>query len=420
MCCSVAGIACEAELEYDLDLAQETQSIVTDSNLLDLLWGFGAGTTGGLGGELYVVNTTQDTGAPGSLRYAIESLSDPVWIVFDPNVFPPDVKTRVELSYALNLDGRDNVTIDGRGSQVALHHATGSTCLGTSDELIRIRSSKNIIITNLIFERTYNNAGDYYGKEQCGDLITVDNPGEPGPGTYYDRIWINQSRFSDCGDSCIDLTYGNQSNRAYVTISRNEFLGGGVSDPSKGMLVNKNSNQPFSIAITLYQNRFYNINQRLPRVANGYARVYNNVFENWTTAGASANLNSRVMLEQNVYRASSSSWLDDAWETSSEGCDPASPTYSTCLPKLWARNNVFWTSSGTCPAPPGGTPNPSATNGACATSSFPACNSAWYYDCAESVSTGKIINVKAMGYQNGLSYLRALAGWRLHSNDVGP
>jgi len=192
---------------------------VTSSNLFNDLWGFGSGTTGGLNGTVYCVESTADDGSPGTLRYGIESLSGDTWIVFDPEHFPPATKTTIALSSRLDLD-RGNLTIDGRGSYVSLRRIVPSGVCGGGDEVILNRGFENIILTHLDFARTYPFDST---KEDCGDLVTIYN--EDPEETHFDNIWINQSDFYDCGDDCVSMAFFSASTRADVTISRNQFLG---------------------------------------------------------------------------------------------------------------------------------------------------------------------------------------------------
>lgn len=377
---------------------------VQDSNLFLDLWGFGGSTTGGLGGDIYVVNSTADSGEEGTLRYAIESLSGPVWIVFHPQIFPPNVQTIIDLQSPLRFSYRNDVTIDGRESYVTLRRVMASPCAGVGGgEVIQIQSSQNIILTHLEYSRLYAGT-DPSDKEACGDIVQLFNdPSEISvPDAYYDRIWINQSNFDDCGDECIGITRYNQFDRAYMTISRNEFLGA-QSVYEKGILAGLEGAEvnPYGVAITLFRNRFYNIPNGLPRMAHGYLHAYNNAFENWGAFGIAATTNTRVILENNVFRSTSSSLKDDAWEVS--GSDSF----------LWANDNLFWTLSGTCPTPPAG------TDPYCETSNFPVCyqeGGPWYYDCPKSYQAWEI--AQSLDFNFWLEHIRFYAGWTHALNDV--
>ena len=87
-------------------------------SLFALREGFGANTTGGLNGEIYVVTNLNDSG-PGSLRFAAQS-DKPLWIIFAPSL----QGQTITLDSTIYLGA--NKTIDGRGSDITLinhrHH----------------------------------------------------------------------------------------------------------------------------------------------------------------------------------------------------------------------------------------------------------------------------------------------------------
>lgn len=378
---------------------------VDSSDLFDQLWGFGGRTTGGLGGTVYVVTRTDDSSVVGTLRYGVETLRGPTWIVFHPAVFPPTTKTTITLSRSLRLTERDNLTIDGRGSYVSLRRVIAEC--GGDNNVIDIESSENLILTHLDFSRTYPTGATPEQKELCGDIISVANDPDDIATKYFDRIWINQSHFYDCGDECIGITHLSSLRRAYLTISRNEFVGVD-SAHEKGLLVGGDTDPDFRIALSLYQNRFANLRQRLPRIANGYLRAYNNVFENWVTAGIGATNNTRVMIEQNVFHVEAATdeaaRKDDAWELGGTATNAS----------ISARNNLWWSYSAnsSCPTPPGG-----SGTGACNTSSFPACSSQggpWYYQCEGE----QMVAITGMSYAQAYYVLRSAVGWKAAPNDV--
>lgn len=424
--------ACEAQTE---DASSTTRrSTVASSSLFEQLWGFGSATTGGLGGEVYTVTSSADTGGVGTLRYGVETLTGPRWIVFDATVFPATTKISILLNSPLRIDDDNgDITIDGRGAYVSLKRdiAAENPSQCNSGEIVTIRSSKNIILTHLDFARTYPSGWSSHQREDCGDFINITNSatnamlcesGYPYNTYWYDRIWINQSDFYDCGDECIGMTRFNCDHRAYVTISRNEFIGigGTLGQDAKGIIVGLDNNSDecddsyeipnFGIAVTMYQNRFYNVRDRLPRITHGYLRAYNNVFENWDSYGILASDYTRVMIEQNVFRGTASDTKNDAWEY--YVCDAKDEWCVVDDPVIWARDNTWWVyNSHPCPSPPGG-----AGTGDCETSSFPACSTEggpWYYDCSD-----QMFNITGWTYSYALSYLRSLPGWKQVENDV--
>lgn len=370
--------------------------------LFNSLKGYAKGTTGGLGGELYNVTRTDDSLEPGTLRYALKVLTGPTWIVFDANVFPPNVKKSIYVDTPLNL--RDNVTIDGRGSYVSIRkiynwqdaqwtrvregvYECDAVSKPSRDmgSIMKIRSAKNIIITHLDFwQKIEGNEPSYAVKDkQCfNDVISIYNTAPDQTTKYFTNIWINQSSFQDCADECIGITRSSSRSRSYITISNNSFKNG-----YKGIVIGIPDDYSYKTAVSIYQNRFVNMKQRMPRVQDAIAHVFNNVYENWGSYGVGAWDSTRVIVEENVFRAISQK--NDPWRR-----------YGTSSSYVWARNNIF-----------AGVSNPSAYE----TSNYPKSHSEggpWYYDDRVATSIFK------RGYSTAISQLRALSGWQNHPNDV--
>jgi pectate lyase len=237
--------------------------------------GFGRGTTGGLGGRVYVVTSTADTEVYGTLHYGVERLVGPRWIVFHPNVFPPAVKTSIDPQRPLNVSGSrsddaNNLTIDGRGSWVSIRRSISwddmeehwfvagtrtpwdpgdETTIAPAYEchekdnvgpIVQIRSAKNIIITHIDFAKVRTGTPpptpsmSVWLDDQCfDDMITVYNGDSERATTYYDRIWINNSEFRNCGDECVTVYSASTAGIiAGVTLSRNLF-----ANTHKGLMI---------------------------------------------------------------------------------------------------------------------------------------------------------------------------------------
>ena len=99
----------------------------------DCAIGFGQGSLGGRGGQIYVVTDSSDHDpahpTPGTLRYAVIQ-EQPLWIIFSSNMA---IKLKHELIF------NSYKTIDGRGANV---HITGNGC-------ITIQFVTHIIIHNI-------------------------------------------------------------------------------------------------------------------------------------------------------------------------------------------------------------------------------------------------------------------------------
>lgn len=148
-------------------------------SLLDRMTGFAkhAGATGGDAALApTVVTNTNDSGA-GSLRDALSHGGR--WIIFDKNVFPPNQEKTITLSSVIQIP--DNITIDGRGSQVRVTTTSAFIFnIGRYDGSGCNSPASNIIIHNI-------KAGPSIGGSQQGDIITI-NPRS-------DRIWIDHVEF---------------------------------------------------------------------------------------------------------------------------------------------------------------------------------------------------------------------------------
>jgi pectate lyase len=381
---------------------------VTQSTLFDELWGFGDGTTGGLGGEPYVVDRTDDADVPGTLRYGVESLTGPTWIVFDPTVFPTNRPTAITLHAPLNL--RSDTTIDGRGAQVLLEKrydwvdATWSqTASGTWEcdavpaptrdmgPMLKLRSVTNVVISHLRLLQTYDGTPPQPGSptpaeldKQCfGDVVSIYNTASDQATRAYDDIWLNHLDFRACGDECVSITRASLLGRAHLTISNNRF-----EDTFKAILLGGANTPAYGIAASLYRNHFVGNSQRQPRVQNAVARVENNVFEDWSLYGIGVFDHTRVLVQQNLALAGSQprqAWL----------------TYSTTDAFLWARDNQLV-----------GLTTPSDYQ----TSSFPQCQQQggpWYHDCST-----PLVDLTQVPPARLVRAARRWAGWRAVPSDI--
>ena len=264
----------------ELDTAAIEQGLT--SNLIDQGFGFGGQATGGASGQLYVVTSTTDDGACGTLRYGVEQMPGATWIVFDPPVFPPTVKKAIYLNARLTVPS--NTTIDGRGSWVSLR-------------------------------RTYDASNIYWTRTSSGTYECNPLAGFPNKGPIVD---IRE-----------------------VTLSSNK-----ITSSNKGISIGSyadaTSTGTIRIAASVYRNRFVSVNRRQPRVEATVAHIYNNVYEDWRSSAVQVHatnedddpviVNSRGLIEHNVFRAVTRN--DNTWVTAELGPDPG-----TTDPQLWARTN---------------------------------------------------------------------------------
>jgi pectate lyase len=256
------------------------------SNLVQSLFqyreGFGAGTTGGLNGDVYTVTNLNDSG-PGSLRFAAEDRSSkPIWIVFDPSL----QGGTITLNSTIYLGA--NRTIDGRGSNITItdHGITIGGNWGASND----------IITGLTIRDVSNSSEDNI------TIYGVNN------------IWVHHVSLSgQNSDGLLDISAGTKN----VTVDWSRF-----SDHNGAMMINsystspdpKNSNSEIlnghqldnyerdkDTHVTLHHNVFDGTIQREPRVVFGEVHMYNNLLKDWGSYAIGASFRAEVLVEGNIF-----------------------------------------------------------------------------------------------------------------------
>src|SRR5262245_59353996 len=135
----------------------------------------------------------------------------------------------------------------------------------------------------------------------------------------------------------------------------------------------------------MYHNRFVTVRQRQPRVTQAIAHVYNNLFEDWLESAITAHADTRVIVEENVFRDKTTT--KDAWVRVKDSSDS----------HLWEKNSLKRTDS---------------ISGTNESSNFPACSAFFWYDCS--------VVTNLSNYEVGRDRIRALAGWKQVTNDVRP
>jgi len=189
-------------------------------------------TTGGEGGQTVIVTTLAE------LTKAVESTS------------PLIIKVKG--------------TITGKGS---VYVKANKSIIGTNDGTLngvglKIFSVSNVIVQNLTIKNVVAGSDD-------NDCINI---------KYSDHIWIDHcDLFADRNngweyyDGLIDIT----KKSSYITISWSK-----LHDTYKAMLLGVSENDKGGIKVTLYNNHFYNLNERVPSMVAGEAHVFNNYFSN--------------------------------------------------------------------------------------------------------------------------------------------
>ena len=233
------------------------------AELLQQREGYGAKTTGGLGGKFIEVTSDQDTG-PGTLRAALkQARKGPTWIRFASDM-------TVVLKSQLRVPS--NTTIDGRGKRVTL-----------LDDGLGVYGSRNVILTHLTIDGRLN---------RITQAVNVANGSRD--------VWVNHLDLSRMSDRLLNVKNGSTD----VTISWTKF-----HNSNKVMLLNnitsknlfKNYERDSQARVTLHHNYFFNTVQRNPRAQFGTFHLFNNLLENWDFYGMSFSLEAKALVEGNIF-----------------------------------------------------------------------------------------------------------------------
>ena len=420
-----------------------TAQTVRSSSLFEQIEGFGSATTGGLGGQVYVVTTRADydplareTPIIGSLRYGVEQLRGPRWVVFDPALFSEarngDLTAVIALSRELRLREGD-ITIDGRaggsggrGRRVVLARSydwadyrpvnDGASCevrrdrdgrpLDNGGGIVTVLNAQNIILTHLTFRQLQRGAPERpVADVECfGDQIGIANryevengvqrPERLQPTNSFDRIWINHSDFTGCGDECIGVTQPSPALVARLSITGNAFrnvrkaiLVGNVGQMLRNRPPRALADQ---IRLTVAKNVFDTVYSRQPRFNSATVHVYNNFYRNWGYGAVDPTDDSRSLIEQNLFETAS---RDPALRAASvnRGNHPGE--------QIWAGRNVY---TGEATDRDADIANPPARRIA----SF------------ATRTASNVLDLAAMPYARAVAQIAASAGWRAEDNDV--
>ena len=216
VCGSTGGLSSRA---LTIETAVDGSLRVTRSQLIDRIDGDASGgTTGGLGGRLYVVDTDRDylpggePPIPGSLRDAIlraRKSRSPAWIAVRGSLRGHEIALKAPLRVP------SDVTLDATCAGVSLVAAPEVMLVG-------IVGVRNVVIAGFRMHKTpYSgeNKGRADGKD-FRDCITVSG--------QVDALAILNNEFGACGDGQIDITsgVGREMPKAggRITVAFNRFL----------------------------------------------------------------------------------------------------------------------------------------------------------------------------------------------------
>ncbi|WP_189332169.1 pectate lyase family protein [Actinoplanes ianthinogenes] len=219
--------------------------------------GFGAGTTGGAGGETVAITSLA--------QLITEAASD------GPKV--------LQLSSVLKGSGSDQVVVSSDKTIVGVGANAGLTGAGIS-----IKKASNVIIRNLKISFALAPV----------DLIAAQKS---------DHIWIDHNELfndtthdKDFYDGMVDLTHATD----FVTVSWNH-----LHDHHKGSLIGHSDSNAAEdtghLRITYGHNWFDNVASRLPRVRFGTVHLYDNLFSNAETSGIHCLMNAQCLVQNNVF-----------------------------------------------------------------------------------------------------------------------
>jgi len=210
-------------------------------------------TTGGRGGQTVTVTTLSDLSkAAGSNA-------------------PMIIKVKG------NINGSGSVYVKSNKSIIGVD---GGTLNGVG---LKVFEVSNIIIQNLTIKNVVAGSDD-------NDCVNI---------KYSDHVWIDHCDFSadrnrgwDYYDGLIDIT----KKSTYITISWSK-----IHDSFKALLLGVSANDKGGIKVTLYNNHFYNLSERVPSLVAGEAHVFNNYFVNVSGYCVGSRIDGIVRTDNNYF-----------------------------------------------------------------------------------------------------------------------
>jgi pectate lyase len=219
--------------------------------------GFGAGTTGGAGGETIAITSLD--------QLITEAASD------GPKI--------LRLSSVLKGSGADQVVVSSDKTIVGVGANAGLTGAG-----IFIKKASNVIVRNL--KISFALAPTDLIAAQKSDHIWID----------HNELFNDTTHDKDFYDGMVDLTHATD----LVTVSWNH-----LHDHHKGSLIGHSDSNAAEdtghLRITYGHNWFDNVASRLPRVRFGTVHLYDNLFTNAETSGIHCLMNAQCLVQNNVF-----------------------------------------------------------------------------------------------------------------------
>lgn len=221
--------------------------------------GFGAGTTGGAGGETVTVTTAS---------------------AFTNAVADSTART-VRVSGKITLASKTLVKIGSNKTILGVGSASGFTGGG-----LAVDKSSNVIIRNLAISKAVGT-----------DAIQIQRGAT--------RVWIDHNDLSsdldhgkDYYDGLLDITHGADA----ITVSWNKF-----HDHYKVSLVGHSDSNAAEdtgkLHATFSHNWFENVNSRLPSLRFGTGHAYDNYFHSVTDSAVHSRMNAQFLAQNNVFES---------------------------------------------------------------------------------------------------------------------
>ncbi|WP_410674390.1 polysaccharide lyase family 1 protein [Amycolatopsis sp. cmx-4-68] len=221
--------------------------------------GFGAGTTGGAGGETVTVTTAS---------------------AFTSAVADATART-VRVSGKIALASKTLVKIGSNKTVLGVGSGSGFTGGG-----LAVDKSSNVIIRNLAISKAVGT-----------DAIQIQRGAT--------RVWIDHNDLSsdldhgkDYYDGLLDITHGADK----ITVSWNKF-----HDHYKVSLVGHSDSNAAEdtgkLHVTYSHNWFENVNSRMPSLRFGTGHAYDNYFHNVTDSAVHSRMNAQFLAQNNVFES---------------------------------------------------------------------------------------------------------------------
>lgn len=241
--------------------------------------GFGAGVTGGQGGQVVTARTGTEIHAAICARPADDT---PLVIMVDGTVTPSNTLKQSGSCNTQNglieLKEISNISLIGVGTNGVLDQ-TG----------IHIRSSSNIIIQNLTIKNVRKSNTDF--PSNGGDAIGMESD--------VSQIWIDHNLIygstteGEEHDGLIDM----KANTTDVTISYNHIHTGGRG----GLVGSSDSGGDGSTRITWHHNWYENLNSRTHLVREAHGHFYNNYYSDILSTGINCRNGASLRIEGNYF-----------------------------------------------------------------------------------------------------------------------